>query len=143
MNAPRIPAEDLRAISAQRQDGEFVAEKDEGYKTLVTAPHIIRFKPHAKKRDDGTTIVSLSFPALVASDWISSPGDALPQLAAHLNAAPLLAAEVLHLREELRAALAYFQNAKIDLERARAPLSAITTISGAIYRVTEAIGDDA
>jgi len=46
--------------------------------------------PGGRKNDDGTTTISLNFPALVITEWVNQPEEIGRQVAAELNAFPAL-----------------------------------------------------
>lgn len=46
--------------------------------------------PGGRKNDDGTTTISLNFPALLITEWVNRPEEIGRQTAAELNAFPRL-----------------------------------------------------
>lgn len=101
----RISDEALHVLVSNAQDGIFTYEPNSNYAEArtngETLGHIIRFKPHDRKNEDGSTSISCSFPVVAATAWLGDPDEALTAIADFSNAAPALAAEVLELRAKL------------------------------------------
>ena len=101
----RISDDDLRKLAKMRQPGQFTHEANSNYESRKGSPiqgHVITYTPDPKKNADGTTSYGWIFPCLVATDLLSDAPAVLESVAAQLNAAPALAAEVLQLRHVLR-----------------------------------------
>jgi hypothetical protein len=48
-------------------------------------PWVLRYAPGSRKNPDGSTTISVSFPALQATDWVAEPETALVPIATALN----------------------------------------------------------
>lgn len=98
----RISDEALHALVGNAQGGIFTYEPNSNYAEArtngETLGHIIRFKPHDRKNEDGSKSISCSFPVVAATAWLGDPDETLTAIADFSNAAPALAAEVLELR---------------------------------------------
>lgn len=81
----------LLAIAAMHQAGAFEYEANALYDTKRTSGHVVRFVPAEKQNEDGSRSVGLSFPALVASDWMATPEKIMPGVALMMSHAPALA----------------------------------------------------
>lgn len=143
MTPAAMTTEALTALAAMRQDGTFTYERNENYDSHKGSPiqgHVIRYTPHPEDLGNGTTSHGLSFPAVVATDWMGQPEETLAAFAEQLNAAPALAAELLTARSQTEAltidASSWKQSARqVEAER-NAALARVRVLEEAIVGLT-------
>lgn len=92
-----------RSVREGEMGQHWIAERNSDFDIHREAGWIIRYHPtpEGKKNEDGSTTYSLSFPALVMSDWVNEPERAAKDIAAELNAYPTLTATVQSQAEEI------------------------------------------